>query len=406
MAEFGVTGVRYQFRGKTLDEKTEAAKAFVASLANGTPVILAAEPDNVMDTDAIAVYMDYTHHVGYMKHENCKEVAKLLDANGQCNAVVCGNDGHVTFFIDIPNAPELPETERQNERILPESPLPKDVCLAFSDEERALQVVAPRLVSMPVKADTLNDIQTMVECYMPLSRLSITREDDLWRDRVYRLLRKACRQNMPDEQKKLFEAERDRLKATIGDFHRTHEHWIRKVFEEQLQRLRIEAQAEGGFFAKVQRYLKQKKIGLHSLEFSLYDWFDAMPRIDLCDPKQHASLADGLSYLGVSRRELYDVYAALLLLEWLEVQLKGKTMGTILAKLRPIFYGDDGEARKFLSDINGMKPKQITQLVRELSGKRKISELSRGRELWTVLHDAGFYPHTESNWNQQIKEKD
>ena len=403
MAEFGVTGVRHQFCGKTLDEKTETAKAFVASLANGTPVILAAEPDNVIDIDAIAVYMNYTHRVGYIKRENCKEVGKILDANGQCDAEVCGNDGHVTFFIDIPNAPELPDAERQNERKLPESPLPKDICLPFSDEERALQIVAPRLISTPVKADTLNDIQKMVECYMPLSRLSITREDDLWRDRVYRLLRKVCRLNMPDEQKKMFEAERDRLKATIGDFHRTHEHWIRKVFEEQFQRLKIDAQTEGGFIEKVQRYLKQKKIGLHSLEFSLHDWFDAMPRVALCDPKQHVSLADGLSYLGVSRRELYDVYAALVLLEWLKGQLNGKTMGTILEKLCPIFYGDDGEARKFLSDINGMKPIQITQLVRELSGKRKISELSKGRELWTVLHEAGFYPHTESNWNQQIK---
>jgi len=74
-----------------------------------------------------------------------------------------------------------------------------------------------------------------------------------------------------------------------------------------------------------------------------------------------------------------------------------------LARLKPIFYGNEEEARAFLVRVQDMKAVQITTLVNTLVSERKISEISRHRDLYTVLSDCGIYDKSESNWNQQVK---
>ena len=74
-----------------------------------------------------------------------------------------------------------------------------------------------------------------------------------------------------------------------------------------------------------------------------------------------------------------------------------------LARLKPIFYGNEEEARAFLVRVQDMKAVQITTLVNTLVSERKISEMSRHRDLYTVLNDCGIYDKSESNWNQQVK---
>lgn len=75
----------------------------------------------------------------------------------------------------------------------------------------------------------------------------------------------------------------------------------------------------------------------------------------------------------------------------------------IIDKLKPIFYGDEGKAKDFLISIKGMKSTQITAKVNQLVSENVISELSRKRDLWTVLHENGLYVRTETNWNDQVK---
>ena len=74
-----------------------------------------------------------------------------------------------------------------------------------------------------------------------------------------------------------------------------------------------------------------------------------------------------------------------------------------VAQLKPIFYGDEDEARAFLLRVQDMKAIQITTLVNTLVSEKKISEMSRHRELYTVLNGCGIYDKSESNWNQQVK---
>lgn len=71
--------------------------------------------------------------------------------------------------------------------------------------------------------------------------------------------------------------------------------------------------------------------------------------------------------------------------------------------LKPMFFGNEAEARDFLASVQGMKPKQITEKVNLLVAKRKISDLSRKRDLWKVLHECGIYTPSESNWNSMVK---
>ena len=75
----------------------------------------------------------------------------------------------------------------------------------------------------------------------------------------------------------------------------------------------------------------------------------------------------------------------------------------VVEKLKPMFYGQIEDAKAFLVSIQGMKPTQITDKVNQLVREKKISDMSKHRDLWKVLHDCGIYDKSESNWNQQVK---
>ena len=75
----------------------------------------------------------------------------------------------------------------------------------------------------------------------------------------------------------------------------------------------------------------------------------------------------------------------------------------VVEKLKPMFYGQLEDAKAFLVSIQGMKPTHITDKVNQLVSEKKISDMSKHRDLWKVLHDSGIYDKSESNWNQQVK---
>ena len=100
----------------------------------------------------------------------------------------------------------------------------------------------------------------------------------------------------------------------------------------------------------------------------------------------------------------------MLSMEWLEkqegcqhVKTKLPPVADVVNLLKTIFYGSEENARAFYDSIQGMKPTQITDKVNQLVDEKKISELSKHRDLWKVLHDYGIYERSESNWNMQVK---
>ena len=131
MIEYTITGIRFQMAGESLEEKTETAESFVAKLKRGQLVMLMAEPENPFDTNAIAAYIDY-ERVGYINKEETADVYPLLDEQHQCDAQVERTDGHVTFFISIPGAPDNQKPTIVRPRVLPPSPLGASVYMPFT----------------------------------------------------------------------------------------------------------------------------------------------------------------------------------------------------------------------------------------------------------------------------------
>lgn len=316
MAEFEVTGVRYRMGdGLTIEESTPLAEAFIKTLKVGTPVTLLADGTNPDDRNAIAVFLE-ERHVGYISKTRCEAVLPLLDDDGRCEAKVSGNDGHVTFFIEIEDATDACASPMKRERQLPVFPLQKTVHLNYLPEEMSLMAFAPQVVRFPLdeKSPTLlEDVRAYiekVEKFIPLSGLSFCIEDNLWRDDVLKMLRKACRLQLPDSEKEQLNQLRIRLSEVVGDFHSCHEDVQLRIFERQLEMLKKQAEGEKGLFWQYERSLNGEPAETERLA----GWFKEMPDIRLYNYHDRKVLVRTLNYLRITRRELYDVYAALLLI--------------------------------------------------------------------------------------------
>ena len=315
MTEYEVTGITHRIgRGLPREDAKTAAHEFITALKPGTPLILMAEPSNTHDENAIAVYLDYTKHIGYIKSSRCLELKALLDENGQCDAVVSGNDGWITMFITIPDAPESLATSIKRECVLPPNPLEKELRMDFTDEEKALQVIAPRIIKMKVTEENIVTFLTLVEHYLPFATYSICYDDCVWRAQILGILRSACRLDVNAETKRRLEDLRDQLHEIEGDM--TDRLCRRKLrlMEQQLQQLQGLAEAEDGLFVNFECHIANSGRRLKEELNKLDSWFRLMPHLNLRDYKIHEKLVEGLGYQRVSRKELYEVYASLLIL--------------------------------------------------------------------------------------------
>ena len=315
MAEFEVTGISYQIGcGLPREEATAAANKFIKEhLKPGTPLLLVAEPTNTHDENAIAVYLDYTHQIGYVKGTCCLEVKPLLDEDGHCDAVVTGDDDWITLFIEIPDAPQsTPSVVKP--RVLPVNPLEDVLRINYTAEERALQAVAPRLSKLVPTEQNAAIQLAMTERYMPLSHLSICYEDNLWRDHILKNLRKATKLKLEPELKVALEQQRDLLADIEADQTRTSDRPKLKLMEAQMEKLSAMAETEDGLIANFEYHIATSGSGVRNELAKLEDWFRAMPKLKLRDYHNFDKLSEGLSYQRVSRKELYEVYASIIIL--------------------------------------------------------------------------------------------
>lgn len=416
MTEFTVTGIRYQFPSElTYEERTEAAKQYVASLRKGTPVVLVAEPENPMDANAIAVYIDY-ERMGYIDKEETPMVHTLLDENQQCDALVERNDGHITLFLTIPGAAEKPHVMNSRPRILPPSPLGEEVRMPFTKAESTLQLVATRLLKTEPKQENLQQLLSLSARYVSLLKLSICHDDCVWLNSIRKKLDKVSllsgEWTMTKEQADTLNDIYKKVRACAGDMHRTSDHWPERVFKQQLSTIRGDKSITGHLFSKYcQTFLSGKDFAeadkqRMNLELErLHLWLQEMPWSELRNPADLDAMALKVNYLGLSRTELYDLFCVILIVEKLDEILDGGSfcMEEVTGQLLPIFYNNKAAVRDFLSNCLRMKSTQITDMVNRLVKDRVISDQSKGRDLWQVLHDYGIYTKTESNWNMRVK---
>lgn len=416
MTEFTVTGIRYQFPSElTYEERTEAARQYVASLQKGTPVVLVAEPENPMDANAIAVYIDY-ERMGYIDKEETPMVHTLLDENQQCDALVERNDGHITLFLTIPGAAEKPHVMNSRPRILPPSPLGEEVRMPFTKAESTLQLVATRLLKTEPKQENLQQLLSLSARYVSLLKLSICHDDCVWLNSIRKKLDKvnllSREWTMTKEQADTLNDIYKKVRACAGDMHRTSDHWPERVFKQQLSTIRGDKSITGHLFSKYcQTFLSGKDFAeadkqKMNLELErLHLWLQEMPWSELRNPADLDAMALKVNYLGLSRTELYDLFCVILIVEKLDETLDGGSfcMEEVTGQLLPIFYNNKAAVRDFLSNCLRMKSTQITDMVNRLVRDRVISDQSKGRDLWQVLHDYGIYTKTESNWNMRVK---
>lgn len=416
MTEFTVTGIRYQFPAEwSYEERTEAAKQYVASLQKGTPVVLVAEPENPMDANAIAVYIDY-ERMGYIDKEETPMVHTLLDENQQCDALVERNDGHITLFLTIPGAAEKPHVMNSRPRILPPSPLGEEVRMPFTKAESTLQLVATRLLKTEPKQENLQQLLSLSARYVSLLKLSICHDDCVWLNSIRKKLDKvnllSREWTMTKEQADTLNDIYKKVRACAGDMHRTSDHWPERVFKQQLSTIRGDKSITGHLFSKYcQTFLSGKDFAeadkqKMNLELErLHLWLQEMPWSELRNPADLDAMALKVNYLGLSRTELYDLFCVILIVEKLDETLDGGSfsMEEVTEQLLPIFYNNKAAVRDFLSNCLRMKSTQITDMVNRLVKDRVISDQSKGRDLWQVLHDYGIYTKTESNWNMRVK---
>ena len=316
MTEYAVTGITYTLgAGLPREEARAVAEKFIDETEVGTPVILVAEPDNPMDDSAIAVYMDYTRHIGYIKSTSCMDVLPLLDDCGQCDAVVTGSIGLHTLLVGIPNAPETPVGEGRRKRVLPENPLAEVLRIPFSAEERASQVIAPRLARMVPTEENAATILTMAQRYTALSASSICFEDGHWRDLILKVLKAATALYVEPSLGVALVHQRTLVNTMQRNMTRSADHPQFLELEQQLKRLREEASGEDGLYVNFEYHIATSGSSVQDEVGRLEEWFRKMPNLKLRDWRRHQKLAEALCYKRVSREELYEVYASLLILE-------------------------------------------------------------------------------------------
>lgn len=130
---------------------------------------------------------------------------------------------------------------------------------------------------------------------------------------------------------------------------------------------------------------------------------------DLCYQKDDfGALMHRLLYADVPRRKLLMLLSAIVLrrqlrkLLGLDEDITDNDDHMLLLKLAPIFYGDIDNARAFLLLVKDQRATDITYLVCLWIKEKRICPSHCRRPLWTLLHEAGIYKPTESNWNMQI----
>ena len=133
---------------------------------------------------------------------------------------------------------------------------------------------------------------------------------------------------------------------------------------------------------------------------------------DLCYQKdQFGALMHRLLYLNVPRRKLLMLLSAIVLRRKLRKSLgqdENTTDGAdnddrqLVLRLAPVFFGNIDNAREFILLTRDQRPTDITRLVCLWVWEKRISLTHCRRPLWTILHEAGIYKPTESNWNMQV----
>ena len=113
----------------------------------------------------------------------------------------------------------------------------------------------------------------------------------------------------------------------------------------QLEKLKGLSEAEDGVFMNFEYHIATSGNSVKDELSKLEAWFKAMPHLKMRNYEQHDALSECLGYQRVSRKELYEVYAAILLLERYacesgEVQNDFKDIKSYVDRVKPLLSAE------------------------------------------------------------------
>ena len=123
-----------------------------------------------------------------------------------------------------------------------------------------------------------------------------------------------------------------KVRACVGDMHRTSDHWPERVFKQHLQTVKADKEITDHL------YQKYCKTFLDGKDFNEADknrvrlelgrlrlWLENMPCSELRNPNDLDAMALRVNYMHLSRTEIYDLFSVLLLIEKLDEVSDGRT---------------------------------------------------------------------------------
>ena len=337
MSVIHITGLRHHW---VQEPDTDKASALVEEklrqLPLGTLLLLQLEPNNPVtpamgeDKGAVAVYDEQYNRIGYVNKTFRLQLHKHMNEYTLLEARYAGSDGHVTMYANVDDLEDMSVTLDGLTRKLPAAPIPP---LEYTPEEERLRVMTHSLLKPDLATlDGAGRYLSLVRSYLPLSAISLCSEDSLLRCQVINNLSELMKRKEPFDAGQQQEAceLRKQLNATEGDFHRRPDKSLEQLLRRHLDTLRRQASAadERAFFHRFDALYKE---GLRAKLDELEVWLKQLPWTTAYDRHNLGRLADGLVIMNLTRRDLYDVCAVLLLLERDELQ-----------QLRPADVGQPG----------------------------------------------------------------
>lgn len=353
MSVIHITGLRHHW---VQEPDTDKASALVEEklrqLPLGTLLLLQLEPNNPVtpamgeDKGAVAVYDEQYNRIGYVNKTFRLQLHKHMNEYTLLEARYAGSDGHVTMYANVDDLEDMSVTLDGLTRKLPAASIPP---LEYTPEEERLRVMTHSLLKPDLTTlEGAGRYLSLVRSYLPLSAISLCSEDSLLRCQVINNLSELMKRKEPFDAGQQQEAceLRKQLNATEGDFHRRPDESLEQLLRRHLDTLRRQASAadERAFFHRFDALYKD---GLRAKLDELEVWLKQLPWTTAYDRHNLGRLADGLVIMNLTRRDLYDVCAVLLLLERDELQqLDGRTNQPLSDREQAAYNQLEGYVRK------------------------------------------------------------
>lgn len=328
---FEITAIRYQMPGKNFEEKTQNAQKFVAQLPIPSMVYLKREPDNVYNSNAIAVYYQNYNKIGYISENYTKEIQRVFPQEQSSTTIVkakvIGKVGYITLTadVDIPKECLLPP-EPYKRKI---DPSPFDISMPFMEEENKIELVTSLLLPRDFKDEDAEELIRLSEHYCAQIPLTLCDVDCKNTSRILYKLKDFTNNHsaISSSTKKKLENLCHKIQNLVANIHREEDR--NKIYETHLVRMKkFFSNEKDGFFKRYDDNYLKVPLGLAKTEVieseinRLTAWLDKVPRgIFHSHNLKKKDIIPQMRYLHLSRREMYDIMGTELVVLRLKEQL-------------------------------------------------------------------------------------